>query len=433
MSQSMKNLKIACYGLVDNNTGSCARAYFLVLEELLRQNVQIDFFGWRGYNRASELSCYPNFRYIDLPHVSPAGSNLPLPTKLRNALDPLFGILFNDASSFDAIRMTIAEHHKVQQYNGLLFLGLCTPFRIRGLKAISWVQGPPRAEWDFIRKNRSTIIKYCGLLLYAKLKFYYLLKHQSIYTLKQTDAVICGSQWSKSRILAMGLNSIQVYALPYPVRIDQFSAKKQPVSKQLGQEKVLLCLGRLDPRKRLDLLLTAFELVVKERPDVKLKVIGGFNYVPGYSKMIDEYSHLDQLSYQASVPHSEIPNLIQNCDLLIQPSEGENFGSSVSEALSCGLPVIVGATNGTRDYIGDSSFVFEGYTPESLKNTILKALDVMETAAYSQTQSARRAAEENFDVVTVVNHLQDIFETVFGSDHSSLGNRSLASQYATKA
>jgi glycosyltransferase involved in cell wall biosynthesis len=410
----MQDIKIACYGFVDRNSGSCVKANLVILEELAKRGIKIDFFGWRGFNRAEELECYPNFRYIDLPSSSLVNSLMfRLPVKIRATVFPIVNILFNSLLHFRKMQHAIATRHATEGYDILIFLGLCAPFKINDLTTISWVQGPPRAEWDFIESNRKTIIKFCGLLLYAKLKFYYLLKYQRIYLLDQSDIAICGSQWSKEKIASTGFDPKNIYAIPYPFELDKFSFRTEVLDKTvMRSEKTLLHLGRLDPRKRLDLLLEAFSLVLQERDDVKLKIVGGFNYVPGYVQMLHQFSSPDKLEYVASVPPEQVPELMRSCDLLIQPSEGENFGSSVAEALCCGVPVIVGPTNGTKDYLGNSSFIFDDYTPKALKNTIIQALNSLEKDAFCLSIAARQAAEENFSVANVIDDFQNILNDI---------------------
>jgi glycosyltransferase involved in cell wall biosynthesis len=410
----MKELRIACYGFVDKNAGSGVKSHFFMLEELAKRGVQIDFFGWRGFNCAEDIAVYPNFRYIDLPSASSVDALMKkMPSKLEKLLYPMINILFNDALHFRVIEKAMLEYQPIEGYDIAIFLGLCAPFRIPNTTMISLLQGAPGSEWALIAKNKKTIVKFCGLALYAKLKTYYAIKDKGAYKgLKYSDAILCTSKWTKSQVIQAGFNPDAIYTTAYPVELDRFAVKAKPTIKPPGQEKILLSLGRLDPRKRLDLLLEAFKLVLQERQDVRLKIIGSFNYVPGYRQMIDRFPFPEKLEYHESVLQSEVPKLMHACDLLVQASEGENFGSSVAESLSCGLSVIVGMTNGTKDYLGDSSFVFEDYTPESLKSTILEALEAIDTDETTQIIKARRAAEEYFEVISVVNSLQDVFSHV---------------------
>jgi glycosyltransferase involved in cell wall biosynthesis len=410
----MRKLRIACYGFVDKNSGSCARAHFLMLEEMVKRGVRIDFFGYRGFNRAEELESYPNFRYIDLPSASPVDSWMSkLPSDIGKVLYPFLNILFNDSLHAKSTQRVILSEHASENYDILIFLGLYAPFRLEAVPVVSLLQGAVGAEWALIRKHRKTIIKFCGRTLYSKVKIYYAVKDRIARAkLDFTDVTLCTSNWTKTQVIQSGANPDNVHIIPYPLELDQFSPRTGLSNKLPNQEKILLSLGRLDPRKRLDLLLDAFALVLQERDDVLLKVIGGFNYASGYHRMIEEFPFPDKLLYQSVTPQSCVPQLMQSCDLLVQASEGENFGSSVAEALCCGLPVVVGPTNGTKDYLGDSSFVFEDYMPESLKNTIIQALDAIEKDPDVLSIKAREAAEKNFDINMIVNRFQDILAEV---------------------
>jgi glycosyltransferase involved in cell wall biosynthesis len=417
----MENLKIACYGFVANEGGSCGKAHFLMLQELTKRGVEIDFFGWRGFNRAEELESYSNFNYIDLPSASPIGSWMgKLPSSVSKIVHPFLNILIDDSLHFRAMRDVMLYHHDSKKYDILIFLGLYAPFQLGTIPVISLIQGAVGAEWALIRKHKETIVKFCGSILYAKLKTYYVVKDKIAYTkIGCSDAILCTSEWTKAQVCKSGFDPKDIYVIPYPLELDRFSLRDGLSNKQSDQEKTLLCLGRLDPRKRLDLLLDAFALVLKERNNVRLKIIGGFNYVEGYCRMIEQFSSPEKIEYCASVPSSQIPELMQTCDLLIQPSEGENFGSSVAEALCRGLPVIIGPTNGTKDYLGDSSFVFEEYTSESLKIEIIRALDSLDRNLPALARESRTAAERNFNVIDIIDSLQCILSEVVSRKNGS--------------
>jgi len=101
------------------------------------------------------------------------------------------------------------------------------------------------------------------------------------------------------------------------------------------------------------------------------------------------------ITYTAGVPQSQIVGRLREADVLVQPSEQEEFGHAVAEALACGIPVVTGPTNGTGAYAPPGgSASFERYTPDGLARAIERAL------AISRDPSARaacRTAAEAFD------------------------------------
>ena len=408
-------LRIACYGQrARKNGGSYVSANFLVLEELLNRGFEIDFYGWDTYNRPDELLDRQNLNYVSLPQKSLLQileHQLLSPSNwfIKNVY-PILHYFFVIPTDESILKNAVLSRHVNRNYDLLLFLGVYASLKIQDVPTVSWVQGPPQTEWFYINKLRSNITAFNGSLIYIKaLIFYALEKSRTKTGVNNSDILICGSKWSKERIFDYGVRPEAINILPYPMDVKAFNAKNFQRD-EVSSKKTFLWLGRIDPRKRLDLLMEAYALLLKERRDVHLKIVGGFRHTKGYKKLIDFFEFPEHVEYISYVDRSQVPDLIKQCDVLIQPSEGENFGSSVAEALCCGLPVIVGPTNGTKDYISSTSFVFEEYTPESLKQTMVKAIEAVSQNPEILAEDARRTAEKNFDILKVVDDLEEIFK-----------------------
>lgn len=407
-----KNLRIACYGFVRKEGGSIQGGHFLILEELLKRGIEIDFYGKKNFSYPQELCKYQNFNLFDVKKPLINAFLKPLPNSpFKTIIMVMVKNLFSTRqSNFQLMRQEILENHQLNKYDLWLFLGYYSPFKFEDIPTISWVQGPPpQVQWSLIQKLRKKFISLCGIFLYLKVKIAYTLKINSAKpAIDYSDFLICGSQWSKARLIEYGVRPETLKTLPYPIDIELFNLNSSRSNKKPTEDKVFLWLGRSEPRKRLDLLLEAYALLLQERQDVQLKIFGGFAWAPGYKKLIDRFEFPEYLEYQPYIDKAQVPELMAKCDVLIQPSEGENFGSSVAEAMGCGLPVIVGSTNGTKDFISDSSFVFEEYTPEFLKKTMLQAIEAIEQEREKLALDARKTAEKNFAVARVVDGLEAI-------------------------
>ncbi|MDJ0594189.1 MAG: glycosyltransferase family 4 protein [Pleurocapsa sp. MO_226.B13] len=399
-----KDIKIACYGIAEKNAGSGVGAQFLILKELLQRGFQIDFYGRKNFHFPYELLEYNNFHpfYIKQPFLA----------SVAESIQGASNILFVRYLKSKLLQQEIFDNHQNENYDLILCLQRRLLFKIEGVPVIAWETGPRQTNLEYIRKLRKKIISLCGIILYIKLEiFYTFLKAKAAkIECKNMDIVICGSQWSKDGFIEYGFEPKAVKVLPYPVDLNLFKLNTSRPNRKRSNSKVFLWLGRSEPRKRLDLLLDAYALLLEERQDVYLKVIGGFTWAPGYKKLIDRFKFSEYLEYQPSIDRAKVPELLEQCDVLIQPSEGENFGFSVAEALCCGLPVIVGPTNGTKDFISPSSFVFEDYTPESLKKTMLQAIESIEQAPEKLALDARETAEKNFNVSNIVDSLESLFQ-----------------------
>jgi phosphatidylinositol alpha-mannosyltransferase len=99
----------------------------------------------------------------------------------------------------------------------------------------------------------------------------------------------------------------------------------------------LLFLGRFEPRKGLDVLLQAFNLM--EDSSLNLYVIGRGDDKP-YKKLISA-SHQARVHFLGGVDDATLKQYFERCQIFISPARGyESFGIVLIHALSHGLPVI---------------------------------------------------------------------------------------------
>ncbi|MFO7314723.1 glycosyltransferase family 4 protein [Rhodothermus marinus] len=407
-------MRIACYALVEQHAGSVASANYLILEELLRRGHQVDLFAKADFVRRPEgLERWPNFHY--------EGVLLERLRALRDRWRPLLrGGLERVVEDWiyhrhlEAIARRVAARHRQQPYDVLLFLGVGAQFEVAGLPAVAWLQGPPQTEWQAIHRLRHRLIELSGRMLYWKLRVFY--RHRQRVArreLTRCRAVICGSEWSRQHVIAFGVPAERVFALPYPFDLELFRPDTSVPPRHPGR-RTFLWLGRIDPRKRLDLMLEAFALLLEKRRDVHLEIIGRFTYAPEYRRLIEDFPFPEHLTYAPYIARTEVPDLLRSVDVIVQPSEDENFGSTVAEALCCGKPVVVGPTNGTGEYCGAAAFRFERYTPASLCAALEAALQAIETDPAGLAAMARQIAEEQFEVRRVVDRLEEILTWTAG-------------------
>ena len=119
-----------------------------------------------------------------------------------------------------------------------------------------------------------------------------------------------------------GVASADVLAVPLAA-----SSLFRPVSETRGN--YFLCVGTLEIRKNLAMLLEAFRLVREARPDRELWVVGkGSLDCP------------EGVRYLGFVADEELPRLYSEAAAVCYPSLYEGFGLPVLEALQCGACVI---------------------------------------------------------------------------------------------
>jgi glycosyltransferase involved in cell wall biosynthesis len=112
--------------------------------------------------------------------------------------------------------------------------------------------------------------------------------------------------------------------------------------KERAGSRSVLYIGRLHPKKGLEMLLTAWARLETAHPDWTLTIAGPDN--DGYERRVREMSdrlHLRSLRLFGPVYGEAKWDLYRSADVFVLPTHSENFGIAVAEALAAGLPAVV--------------------------------------------------------------------------------------------
>jgi glycosyltransferase involved in cell wall biosynthesis len=113
-------------------------------------------------------------------------------------------------------------------------------------------------------------------------------------------------------------------------------------------------------------LFTAFALVRRERPDLRLVLTGtGHDRAP-LPAGVESRGH---------VTMDELVELYRTAACLVFPSLYEGFGLPPLEAMACGCPVAVANTTSLPEVCGDAAEYFDPLSAEDMAAAIVRALD----------------------------------------------------------
>jgi glycosyltransferase involved in cell wall biosynthesis len=177
----------------------------------------------------------------------------------------------------------------------------------------------------------------------------------------------------------------------------------------------LLFLGRVHPKKGIDLLLNAWKDVERRANDWELHIVG-----PGeaayVAKLRDMASALkcQRVSFRGPVYGVEKSRELRSAEAFVLPTYDENFGLAVAEALAHGVPAVVtrGAPwNGlTSRKCGWWVDVDAHAIAEALME--LTSLDAGELAQMGD--AGRQWIRDDFSMIAMGQKLRELYEWLLG-------------------
>ncbi|MBD1845996.1 glycosyltransferase [Cyanobacteria bacterium FACHB-63] len=141
---------------------------------------------------------------------------------------------------------------------------------------------------------------------------------------------------SRIRFIPNGISTEVFDQLPEP----QLFYEKFP---QTHGKDLLLFLGRIDPKKGLDLLAPAFAHLRRKFPNTHLIVAGpdGIGYLETAKQFFVEANCLEHVTFTGNLSGSLKHAALSAATAYIAPSYSEGFSVSVLEGMAAGLPCII--------------------------------------------------------------------------------------------
>lgn len=156
--------------------------------------------------------------------------------------------------------------------------------------------------------------------------------------------------------------------------------------------------GRVARVKRLDTLVRAVARVSVER-SIRCEIIGPVDesVVSTLRTLAERLGASASIAFLGKVPRVDVPKALAKSDVLVLPSESENFGLAAVEALAAGLGVIVTEQVGMLEFVAGSPVVRSFPVGDSLTlaDELLR-LDISNSARSERKRSARQLAADVF-------------------------------------
>ena len=188
-------------------------------------------------------------------------------------------------------------------------------------------------------------------------------------------------------------------------------------------QKTILFVGRFDKRKGADVILRAFELLLRRRPDLKLVFVGpdlglanpdgSWTHFESFRDSIFPAALRGQVDFRGRMPHHEIALLRVDATVTVIASRWENQGYTALEAMFQGCPVVCSDAGGCPESVihGDTGLLARSGDPVDFALKLSRVFDDLEGAA-AMGASARRHVLENHAARKVASDSLALYERV---------------------
>jgi glycosyltransferase involved in cell wall biosynthesis len=218
-------------------------------------------------------------------------------------------------------------------------------------------------------------------------------KYYTPEVFKQAEHIICISE-STANDITQFYQILSNKITPIPLAYD--SSHFQFLN--LPTRNYFLYIGRQDPYKNLQRLITAFSALPK-RNDYELWLAGPYDkrYSPLLEIQTQELGINHLVKFLNYVPYDELPIIINQAIALVFPTLWEGFGLPVLEAMACGTPVITSNISSLPEVAGDAAILINPYHIEEITAAMKMIINDSEIRKQLSKQGLKRVNQFSWE------------------------------------
>lgn len=223
--------------------------------------------------------------------------------------------------------------------------------------------------------------------------------------LHRVDRILALTDWLARELRHRGVDDDRIHAVHAAVHPPRVAGDPGSIRRRfgLGEAPVVLCVGRLIPRKGQDALIEAWTHVRRRIPDARLLVVGEGPDRPRLEARIGDLAGGDSIQLTGFLGSGDLDSAYRAADLFAMPcreeagGDTEGFGLVYLEAGARGLPVIGGRTAGVVEAVvdGQTGLLVEPGDGPALVDALVGLLADRHRAR-AMGQAGRRRVESNY-------------------------------------
>ena len=216
------------------------------------------------------------------------------------------------------------------------------------------------------------------------------------WAMQNATALISVSAGLKAAMIDLGAAEQKITVLRNGVDLQQFIPKNpETAQREWGaSQKILISVGHLIERKRVDLTLEALKLL----PGWTLVLVGEGPEEPRLQTLASQLGLTSRVIFSGQKPHADLSDLYSGADISVLASSREGWANVLLESMACGTPVVASNIPGNPEVVTDlaAGLVVQENTPSCFAQTI----EHLYQTRLSRLQTRKYAEAFNWDATT---------------------------------
>lgn len=221
-----------------------------------------------------------------------------------------------------------------------------------------------------------------------------------------------------------------IHIVPTGIEVERFykenmnQKRKNEIMKQYKLNKkdfIGVFVGRIAEEKNIPFLINVTEKIIKEKPQMKLLIVGDGPDKEKYEKLVKEKKCEKNIIFTGKVPWEDIPIYYHVGNVFLSASTTETQGLTIIEAMAASLPTICINDESFRNTIVDdlNGYLFD--TEEECQKCITK---VIENKKLEQSlKRGAKASAEKHSSKYFASHVLDVYNKAIETQKNSLKSK----------
>ena len=233
------------------------------------------------------------------------------------------------------------------------------------------------------------------------------------------DRIVVVSHTLKNNLVQAGCPENKIVVIPSGIDLEKFYYKPRTIKE--NEPIKILCIGRLTEKKGHQYLIEAFARIVKQKPNVQLRIIGRGSLKCELQNQIYKLELQEKVVLQDFVAVDEVANILHEHHLFCLPSITANDGNQegtpnvLKEACATGMPVVSTYHSGIPELVftGKNGFLVDEKDSVQLADKLIYLIDHPEIWE-SMGKWGRKHVEKHYERSEQARKIENLYSGLIG-------------------